>query len=110
MGWKASGDERAKSYQVYKDLQSAYQDLQRRFDVLEEKLRAKDETLRQLSRELYEALEAPVKALAPTVMAPAIPAAEVATPLPVQKQSAVVPKTGATMAELLGEAPKRKEG
>ncbi len=123
MSWNKSGDERAKSYQVYKDLQSAYDDLEQRYRTLEAKVQAKDEALRQMARELYEALEAPARVLAATVHAPALPAAETATPLPVvptvhahglpeRQRSEVVAKPGArNMSELLDAVGlKRKEG
>ncbi len=128
MSWNKSGDDRAKSYQVYKDLQKAYSDLQQRYDAIEAKLAAKDEALRLMSRELYQALDAPARVLAATVSAPVMPPQEVATPLPVpstrvaeaqrsvsevvQRGGASLGASGASLRELFDEAPekKRKEG
>ncbi len=57
MSWNKSGDERAKSFQVYKNLELSYKELQQRYASLEARLKEKDETLLRLSRELYQALE-----------------------------------------------------
>ncbi len=111
MGWKASGDERAKSYQVYKDLHRAFHDLQRDYDLLSEKLRAKDETLMRLSKELYEALHSsqPQSAKAPSVPVPEA-SSEQRTPIPEHRPSAVVTRGNLPMSELLSEPKKQKEG
>jgi hypothetical protein len=120
MAWNKSGDERARSYQVYKDLEKLYLELQQRYELLEAKLAVKDETIMRLSRELYQALEGsmqheasnrPGLAKAPAV-GPAAGYQETPTPIPTHKPSAVVPRHGATMQDMLEPQPhpKRKEG
>lgn len=115
MGWKASGDERAKSFQVYKNLEASYLDLQQRYNDLEARLHAKDDALRQLSRELYQALDGPTRETTKHLPVPeAIPASqEQKTPIPQHRPSAVVSRH-TSPADIIGSAeevqPKRKEG
>ncbi len=115
MAWNKSGDERARSYQVYKDLEKQYLDLQRSYEALEAKLAAKDETLMRLSRELYQALEGSMQTEASNRPGLAKTHAqgnqEQATPLPVHKPSAVVPRQGVTLQDMLEPTAKsKKEG
>ncbi len=116
MSWNKSGDERAKSYQVYKDLQREHQELRRAYDVLTEKLRAKDETLMRLSLELYEALHSTSPSQVTVVNEPTKPHVEHTGPgvayVRTPSASGVPAKLGTTdlsMRELLGP-PKRNEG
>lgn len=114
MSWSKSGDERAKSYQVYKDLERQYRELQRAYDELGARLAAKDESLRQLSKELYQALEGsmtheasnrPGLAKTSVTVTP-----DVSVPMPQPHQSTVVVRADIPMRELLEQPPKRKEG
>ncbi len=114
MSWNKSGDERAKSYQVYKDLERSYKDLQNRYAELESRLAAKDEAMRLISRELYQALESTMQPEASN--RPGLAKAHPATPTAQQTVvhlTATVPRTERepmALKDILdGMAQKRKE-
>jgi hypothetical protein len=58
MGWKATGEDRVKSFKVYQDLEQRYQEALRDKERLEAMVRTKDNAIRDLARELHQALEA----------------------------------------------------
>ncbi len=114
MGWKQTGDERVKSYKVYKDLEAQYLALHRAHEELQDRLRAKDETLRQMARELFQALGAST----PSTREPATETPERPTVIaPELRKSDVVAKPAGSLRDILGNhradetaEPKRKEG
>ena len=118
MSWNKTGDERAKSFQVYKDLQKTYQDLQERYTALEVRIREKDEALLRLSRELYQALEGTIRpeptdrpGLANTRLGAEIGVSRTAPKSERVPSVKPVQRAEVPMSELLGAPePKRKEG
>lgn len=52
MGWHTRGQDRGKSYQVYKELEAQHKRLQAAHDVLIVELERKNETIQSLAREL----------------------------------------------------------
>lgn len=54
MAWKATGTERGKSYQVYKDLESRYTEVAKERDDLLALIKVKDSTIRMLAAELAQ--------------------------------------------------------
>lgn len=52
MAWNASGDERGKSYRVYRELEAAYKDAKERLDSKDEEVSRLRDTIRGLALEL----------------------------------------------------------
>ncbi len=58
MGWKETGDDRAKRFQAYKDLEAKLTEAHLVIARLTEELASRDITVRTLAKELYRATEA----------------------------------------------------
>lgn len=86
MAWKATGDERIRSFRAYRELESEYQKTLDEKYRLEEQVRHKDSVIRSLAAELASAPTMPSERLPES--APAIQQTD--TPPP--KESAVVPR------------------
>lgn len=52
MAWNKSGDERVKSYRIYKELEEKYRSVEAERDFLLAQIRLKDATIRNLAAEL----------------------------------------------------------
>ncbi len=118
MSWNKSGAERAKSFQVYKDLQHEYDVMKRKCDELESRLKEKDETLLRLSRELYQALEGGVVKARPRVTLAtelSVPPGQTGLSSVMVKAAKAIKAEPVAVSDLLGpptaaEPKSRKEG
>ncbi len=61
MTWNAKGEDRAKSYRVYRELEERYRAEQALVEELQSRLAEKNQTIRQLADELAQALQTPGK-------------------------------------------------
>lgn len=75
MGWKETGDERGRRYEVYKKLEREYAEARARAEDAEERVRLLDELVRGQTAQLLAAREA-IRALATQLAQLAIPALE----------------------------------
>lgn len=107
MAWNASGEERAKSYRVYKQLEEQYLQLRQECDILRQMLETKNASIRQLATELSQALGQSVEHLEGIQAAlEAGPATHVANETKTPSESLVVPsmpglkKTSGTMSKV----------
>lgn len=117
MGWKASGAERGKSYQVYRDLEARHANLQAAYDALATEVERKNALIRHLSAELAsqgQVFGAMAEALTLPEDVPPVPPTPTRTPKP---EPAGKPGSGehridrnVPLGEQLGTGPKKTGG
>lgn len=123
MVWKAKGDERGKSYAVYKDLERRFNVLQHDYDALQVELERKNATIRTLALELanYASKLAPgsseVSEIAQHLVdaaseAPSFPqeAPRMQERYPVKPMAKAVPRGAQTLEERLAEVTRKAKG
>ncbi len=122
MTWNASGDDRAKGFKVYKDLQAKYDHLMQEYSALRDTVTDKNRTIARLARELSQALgsvteepesgfpmpssESPSKLIPetpptdPTGLEPTEPNSPAIRPLPGLRKTHM--RTGQSLRDVLG--------